>query len=131
MSVARPAAGSWSGSDASISKSSWRSARRKKLRRARTRSRTRLLEPGATPTAGRVERAVDAVAGVDQVEAAAREVVAVVLDHELERGAAATTLQRLQHGDPPVVERADGDDGLGGDRVVGAALRDDPHREAW
>jgi hypothetical protein len=68
---------------------------------------------------GRVERAVDAVARIDEVEPAAREVVAVVLDHELERGPAAATLERLEDRDPPVVEGADGDDRLGDHGVVG------------
>src|SRR5918993_163793 len=91
ISVARPVAGSCSGSVASISKSTWRSALRKNPRLARSLSRTRLLDPelvGRPPPAA---------------------------------------LERLQHRDPAVVERAHGDDRFGDGAVVGIALRDDPY----
>ena len=128
ISVARPVAGSCSGSVASTSKSTWRSARRRKLCRARNLSRTRLLDPGATPTGRRIERSVDASAGIDEVQAATGEVVASVVDHELVRRPAPTAQQRLQHRDAAVVERADGDDRLGDGALVGVALGDHPHR---
>ena len=58
------------------------SGRPAETRRARALSRTRLAAPGPRRPPG-IEVAVDPVGRVDQVESAARDGVAVVLDHEL------------------------------------------------
>jgi hypothetical protein len=68
---------------------------------------------------GRIERSVDAVAGIDQVQSAAREIVAMVLDHELECCAASAPANGLEGGDPAVVERTHRCDRLRNDSIVG------------
>ena len=69
------------------------------------------------------------MARIDQVEPATREVVAVVLDHELVGGPSPAPLERLEHRDAPVVERADREDRLGDRRRIGFVLGDDAHGE--
>ena len=51
------------------------------------------LRTGRDTDRGRVERPVDTLGAVDQVQPAARQVVAMVLDHELVRGAATAAPQ--------------------------------------
>jgi hypothetical protein len=77
----------------------------------------------------RVEVTVDTIGRVDQVQAAAGDGVAVVLDHELVGRAVAGALDGLQRDDPAVVERHDRDRGLGDHRVVGVGEWDDPDRD--
>ena len=83
------------------------------------------LEPNKVGCSGgdtdgrRIEGPIDTLAGVNQVQSAVGEAVAVVLDHELVQCPASSTLQRLQHDDPTVVERRNHRDCLGDHRVIG------------
>ena len=81
---------------------------------------------GCDPDGRRIERPVDAVGRIDQEQPGARDAVAVVLDHELERGPMPGPLDGLEGDDPAVVERQDAERGLGDDRIVLGGGRDDP-----
>jgi hypothetical protein len=74
-----------------------------------------------------IERSVDSLAGVDELEPATGKFVAMIFDHKFKGRATSSALHWLQTHDAPIVEWLDRENDLGDHSVIGFAEWNDTH----